>query len=802
MTDTRLVVPLAEMSRTDGAIVGGKNASLGEMMRHLEASGVRVPPGFATTSNAYWAFVDANGLRDVIKHHLDQLDNDLTNLADVGQTIRQAILGGTLPEDLVASIISRYRSLSATSGDGLRLAVRSSATAEDLPEASFAGQLESFLGLRNETELLDAIQRCFASLFTDRAISYRINNGFDHMAVALSVGVQRMVRSDLAGAGVAFTIDTETGFPRAILLTAAYGLGETVVQGMVEPDEYNIFKPLLSNPAVTPIVHKSRGQKLQKLICSAPNTAEATELVATSEDERRSFVLTDDEVLMLAHWAVAIEAHYGTAMDIEWAKDGVTGELFIVQARPETVQATHRAGAFRSYVLGDHGPSLVSGLAIGEAVATGPVCRLDTPDQIGDFESGAILVTGRTDPDWVPIMKRAAAIVTDHGGRTSHAAIVSRELGLPAIVGAEGATERLVEGQVVTVSCCEGDEGRVYNGAVESTVTDIDLSNLSDTRTKVMLNVANPAAAFHWWHLPSDGIGLARMEFIISNHIKVHPMALAHFDRVTEPDARAAIEEMTRDFPSMAAYFIDRLSRGIARIAAAHHPAPVIVRLSDFKTNEYASLLGGAPFEPHEDNPMIGYRGASRYYSDGYRDGFLLECRALRHVRETIGLDNVIAMVPFCRTIAEADRVLEVMSREGLSRRDGLEVYMMVEIPANVILADQFAQRFDGFSIGSNDLTQLILGIDRDSEVLSDLFDEENEAVKTAIASVIADAQRHGVHTGLCGQAPSDRPDFARFLVACGIDSLSVTPDSFIAVKEAVAAAEADRDAARPEGRT
>lgn len=792
MTDARLTVPLSGMGRHDGAIVGGKNASLGEMITRLDGAGVRVPSGFATTSHAYWMFIDENGLRNVIASLVASLGDDLANLAAVGSEIRAHILGGKMPADLVEAIRSDYGGLSDQSGDDALVAVRSSATAEDLPEASFAGQLESYLGVRGEQELLEAVRRCFASLFTDRAISYRINNGFDHMAVALSVGVQRMVRSDLAGAGVAFTVDTETGFPRAVLVTAGLGLGETIVQGMIEPDEYHVFKPLLANPALSPIIHKECGSKLQKLICSPNNPAAPTELVATTEDERTNYVLSDDEVLEIARWATAIEDHYGTAMDIEWAKDGGTGDMFIVQARPETVQSTRRDVLFRTHTLRAHGSLLVSGLAIGEAIATGPVCRLDHPDQIAEFQAGAILVTGRTDPDWVPIMKRAAAIVTDHGGRTSHAAIVSRELGLPAIVGAQDATRRLTDGQVVTVSCCEGDQGHVYEGKAKSDVTDFDLDHLPATQTKVMLNVANPSAAFHWWRLPSDGVGLARMEFIISNHIKIHPMALAHFERVTDPAARAAIEEMTHRYASKENYFVERLAGGIARIAAAHHPAPVIVRLSDFKTNEYASLLGGKEFEPLEENPMIGYRGASRYYSEGYRDGFVLECRALRRLREEIGLDNVIVMVPFCRTLAEADKVLEVMAAEGLARDTGLQVYMMVEIPANVILARKFAERFDGFSIGSNDLTQLVLGIDRDSDLLSDLFDEENEAVKTAIRSVITDAKTHGVHTGLCGQAPSDRPDFARFLVECGIDSLSVTPDSFIAVKQAVAAAEMD----------
>ena len=795
-SNQQFVVSLDDVGVDMVARVGGKNASLGEMISALAGAGVSVPAGFATTAEAYRAFLDANDLTDRIAAKLSDLKQKRARLETVGRAVRGMVLRAEIPAPIVQAIVQAYRDLAAAYGRKvLDVAVRSSATAEDLPEASFAGQQESFLNIRGEAALIDACRRCFASLFTDRAIAYRETHGFDHMSVALSIGVQKMVRSDKAGAGVMFSIDTETGFPAAVLINAAWGLGETVVQGAVDPDEYMVFKPLLADERLTPIVEKSLGGKADKLVYGR-GKQRATRLTATSKAERRSFVLDDDEILQLARWAVVIEKHYGRPMDIEWAKDGDTGALFIVQARPETVQARREAGHLKSYTLRRKGKRLLTGLSIGDAVATGPVCKLRSPAEIEKFQDHAILVTGTTDPDWVPIMKRAAAIVTDHGGRTSHAAIVCRELGLPGIVGAGDATGLLRNGQAVTVSCAEGEHGFVYDGVAEVRVAETTIADIPATRTKVMLNMANPDAAARWWRLPADGVGLARMEFIINNHIKIHPMALAHWDRLRDRAARAQIAALTDGFDDKAAFFVDRLASGIAQIAAPHYPNPVIVRMSDFKTNEYAKLIGGAGFEPREENPMLGWRGASRYYSPGYRDGFTLECEAIRKVREVMGLTNVVVMIPFCRTPDEADRVLEVMADHGLRRGDnGLEVYVMCEIPSNVILADAFAERLDGFSIGSNDLTQLTLGVDRDSEALSDLFDESNEAVTTLIENVIAAAHRHDCKVGLCGQAPSNRPAFAAFLVSAGIDSISVTPDSFMAVKQHVAAAEAELSA-------
>ncbi|MGF1607489.1 MAG: phosphoenolpyruvate synthase [Rhodothalassiaceae bacterium] len=782
-----LVVALADLRRRDGARVGGKNSSLGEMIGQLAEKGIRVPGGFATTAAAYWTFLDANDLRGPLTEVIGQLTKDLSNLHSVGERVRGLILQATIPEALARAIEQAYDAMAAD--EPARVAVRSSATAEDLPEASFAGQLETFLNIIGRDALMDAVKRCYASLFTDRAIAYRENHGFHHMQVALSVGVQRMVRSDLASSGVMFSIDTETGFPRSVLITGAWGLGETVVQGQVDPDEFQVFKPLLDQDGLVPITEKALGAKREKMIYADQGS---TALVDTSDEERRRFTLSDEEILVLARWAVAIEQHYGQPMDMEWAKDGETGELFIVQARPETVQSRRDAGELRSYELESHGELLVEGLSIGSAIAAGKVCRLESADQIDQFEDRAVLVTGMTDPDWVPIMKRAAAIVTDHGGRTSHAAIVSRELGLPAIVGAGDATTKLQPGQAITVSCAEGDEGRVYAGIADFHVEDIDLREIPATRAKAMINLANPAAAFRWWRLPADGVGLARMEFIISNHIRVHPMALVRFDAVQDTAVRAEIEALTQAYASKAEYFIDRLARGLARIASAHFPNPVIVRMSDFKTNEYADLLGGRGFEPHEENPMLGWRGASRYYHPDYREGFALECQAIRRAREQIGMTNIVMMIPFCRTPEEADKVLEEMAKHGLTRGEaGLEVYVMAELPSNIRLAEEFAKRFDGFSIGSNDLTQLVLGVDRDSDRLSGLFDERHPAVKGTIADLLASAQRTGTHTGICGQAPSDHPDFARFLIEHGIDSISVTPDSFLRVKKQIAAAEA-----------
>jgi pyruvate,water dikinase len=787
-----LVVWFEKLGRGDVSVVGGKNASLGEMVRHLGERGVRVPPGFATTAQSYWQFVDANQLREAIADSLAALEAGHAPLAEVGATIRHEFLRGTWPQDLAEAIQAAYQELCRRTGKAdADVAVRSSATAEDLPDASFAGQQESYLNIRGEKALLDACRRCYASLFTDRAISYRQAKRFDHLKVALSVGVQTMVRSDLGGAGVMFSIDTETGFDKVVLVNAAWGLGENVVQGAVDPDEYQVFKPLLSQPSLVPIIEKKLGEKAKKMVY-AQDSDRPTRNVPTSKAERATFVLSDQDILALGRWACVIEDHYGYPMDMEWAKDGESGELFILQARPETVQSRKEASAFWSYRIKSKGRKLVSGLSIGDAVVAGRVCLIDNPRDIGRFVDGAILVTQTTDPDWVPIMKRAAAIVTDHGGRTSHAAIVSRELGLPAIVGTGDATRILHDEQEVTASCAEGDEGFVYEGTSDFEIEELDLASVPATRTQVMLNLANPAAAFRWWRIPADGVGLARMEFVVSNHIKVHPMALVRYDTLKDENAKRAIAELTQGYEDKTEYFVDRLARGLARIAAAHYPKPVIVRMSDFKTNEYANLVGGAAFEPKEENPMLGFRGASRYYSPRYRDGFALECRAIRRLREEMGFRNVIVMIPFCRSTKEADRVLVVLAESGLRRgENGLEVYVMCEIPSNVILAKAFAERFDGFSIGSNDLTQLTLGVDRDSEELAELFDEQDDAVKWMISNVITEAQKSGAKVGLCGQAPSDHPEFADFLVDCGIDSISVSPDSFIVVKQHVAAAEA-----------
>ncbi len=788
------VVWFEDTGREAVALVGGKNASLGEMVQHLGRRGVSVPPGFATTAPAYWRFVEANGLADVMAARLADLAAGKATLAETGQAIRHAVLQGEWPGDTAAAIRDAYAELCRRAGRAdVDVAVRSSATAEDLPDASFAGQQETFLNIRGEAALLAACRRCFASLFTDRAISYRQAKGFDHMKVALSVGVQLMVRSDLGGAGVMFTIDTETGFDQVVVIDAAWGLGENVVQGAVDPDEYQVFKPLLAEPALTPIIEKRRGGKAQKMIYATDGGERATRNVPTSKAERAAFVLADDDILALGRWACAIEQHYGCPMDIEWAKDGESGRLYVVQARPETVQSRRKAGTLKSYRITSKGRRLVTGLSIGEAVVSGRVCLIESARDIDRFVDGAILVTQNTDPDWVPVMKRAAAIVTDRGGRTSHAAIVSRELGLPAVIGTGNATHLLHDEQEVTVSCAEGDQGFVYEGTAGFEVVELGLDDMPQTRTRIMLNLANPSSAFRWWRLPADGIGLVRMEFVIGNLIKVHPMALAHFDRVQDAAAREQILELTRGHADKTEYFVDRLARGLARIAAAHYPKPAIIRMSDFKTNEYANLIGGADFEPTEENPMIGFRGASRYYSPAYRDGFALECRAIRRLREEMGFANVVVMIPFCRSVGEADRVLAVMAEHGLRRgENGLEVYVMCEIPSNVILAKAFAERFDGFSIGSNDLTQLVLGVDRDSEQLAALFDEQDAAVKWMIASVIREANAAGAKIGLCGQAPSDHPEFAAFLVECGIDSISVSPDSFVAVKRQVAKAEAE----------
>lgn len=806
MCQSSQILWFEDIDRSDVALVGGKNASLGEMVRSLAEKDIKVPPGFATTAQAYWQYVEANGLRRVISDSLTALAAGHASLAEIGAAIRSEFLRGTWPKDLAEAIQSAYRQLcfrvdgqdrAGQENIEIDVAVRSSATAEDLPDASFAGQQESFLNIRGEAAVLDACRRCYASLFTDRAISYRQAKGFDHMKIALSIGVQRMVRSDLGGSGVMFSIDTETGFGKAVLINAGWGLGENVVQGAIDPDEFEVFKPFLAKRSLVPIIEKKLGSKEKKLIY-ATGSEQPTRNVPTSRAERARFVLEDKDVLKLARWACTIERHYGCAMDMEWAKDGQTGELFIVQARPETVQSRREAATLHSYRIKSKGRRLLAGLSIGDAVAAGRVCLVESPRDISRFVDGAILVTRATDPDWVPIMQRATAIITDHGGRTSHAAIISRELGLPAIVGTGQATHLLHDEQQITVSCAEGDEGFVYEGVADFESSEIDVARIPVTHTKVMLNMANPAAAFRWWRMPSDGVGLARMEYVVSTQIRIHPMALVHYDTLKDEKAKAAIAELAVGYADKTQYFVDRLARGLARIAAAFYPNPVIVRMSDFKTNEYANLIGGDQFEPEEENPMLGFRGASRYYSPRYRQGFALECRAIRRLREELGFDNAIVMIPFCRSVKEADRVLAVMAETGLRRgENGLQVYVMCEIPSNVILAEAFAQRFDGFSIGSNDLTQLTLGVDRDAAELAELFDEQDEAVKWMIRNVIEEAHKAGAKVGLCGQAPSDHPEFADFLVDCGIDSISVSPDSFVLVKQHVAAKEAAAREAR-----
>ena len=771
--------------------VGGKNASLGEMVRRLASRGVRVPGGFATTAQAYRDYLAANDIGPRLERLLRSLAAGQSTLHETGGAARRLFLEAEFPVAIADAVRAAYRELSRRCAVAeASVAVRSSATAEDLPDASFAGQQETFLNVRGERELLDACRRCYASLFTDRAIAYRQAKGFDHMEVALSIGVQQMVRSDLAGSGVMFSLDTESGFPRVAVINAAWGLGETVVQGAVDPDKYVVFKPLLDDAALSPIVEKTLGAKERKMVYASGGSAR-TAVVETTRKERQSFVLSDGEILKLARWAVEVERHYGRAMDMEWAKDGETGELYLVQARPETVQSSRNVATLRTYRLRARGKPLLTGAAIGEAIASGIACVIRSAADIERFRDGAILVTEMTDPDWVPVMKRAAGIVTDHGGTTSHAAIVSRELGVPAIVGTGQGTVLLRDGQALTISCAEGEQGVVYEGELPFETEEVDLSTIPATRTAMMVNVASPGAAFRWWRLPARGVGLARLEFIISNAVRAHPMALACPERIRDDVVRQQIASLWRGYADGGEYFVDTVARGVAKLAAPFHPHPVIVRLSDFKTNEYAGLLGGADFEPKEENPMLGWRGASRYYDPRYQPGFALECRALARVRDDMGFRNVVVMVPFCRTPEEADKVLAVMAANGLRRGEaGLEVYVMCEIPSNVILAEEFARRFDGFSIGSNDLTQLLLGVDRDSGDLAPLFDERNEAVKRFVALAIERAHAAGVKIGICGQAPSNHPDFARFLVEQGIDSISLNPDSFVVATRAVAEAE------------
>jgi pyruvate,water dikinase len=787
MNDSKLVLWFDELQLADIPQVGGKNASLGEMRRKLIPKGVDIPDGYAVTAYAYRYLLESAGIRDQIKAVLSDLDtHDLQNLKDRGRKVRELIYNAPFPNDLKAAISDAYKKLCEEYGENTDVAVRSSATAEDLPDASFAGQQETYLNITGEEALLESCKHCFASLFTDRAISYRFDKGFDHLSIALSIGVQKMVRSDLAASGVIFSIDTESGFKEAILITAAYGLGETVVQGTVNPDEFFVFKPTLKQ-GHRPIVQKKLGTKELKMIYAGGKSGEATETVSVPVAEQRKFCLNDDEILKLARWTTIIEDHYSQEagyfkpMDIEWGKDGRTGELFILQARPETVQSQKDANVLESYMLMEHKSPLVQGTAVGAKIGAGPVHIIESVDEIMTFKKGEVLVTDMTDPDWEPVMKIAAAIVTNRGGRTCHAAIVSRELGVPCIVGTENGTKALHGVREATISCAEGEVGNVYEGILKFEVQRVDAKNLERPKTKIMMNVGNPENAFNLAAIPNDGVGLARLEFIINQFISIHPMALIQFDKVADPAIREKIESLTYGYKNKADFFVDKLAQGVAKIAAAFYPNDVVVRMSDFKSNEYKNLIGGQYFEMDEENPMIGFRGASRYYNERYRDAFALECEAMKKVRNEMGLTNAILMIPFCRTVEEGKQVIEVMAGKGLVRgENGLEIYMMVEIPSNVLLIDEFGEIFDGFSIGSNDLTQLTLGLDRDSFLVSHIFDERNKAVMDLIRIAITKANKMGKKIGICGQAPSDYPEFARFLVECGISSISLNSDTVI----------------------
>ncbi|MCM0589213.1 MAG: phosphoenolpyruvate synthase [Gloeotrichia echinulata IR180] len=805
-----LVLPLWEVGIADIPLVGGKNASLGEMIQQLRPKGVKVPTGFATTAYAYRYFISEAGLEAKLKNIFAQLDvEDVNNLRQCGKQARMLMLETPFGLELQEAIARAYQNLCQEYGADTDVAVRSSATAEDLPDASFAGQQETYLNVHGLQSVLESCHKCFASIFTDRAISYRQIKGYDHFNIALSVGVQKMVRSDLAASGVMFSIDTETGFKDATLITAAYGLGENVVQGAVNPDEYLVFKPTLKQ-GYRPIIKKELGSKEIKMIYDLGGM-KLTKNVPVNPCDRTLFALNDEEILQLAHWTCIIEDHYSqvrgtyTPMDIEWAKDGMTNELFIVQARPETVQSQKAQNVLRSYRLlgtGDKGVGtlkesspfpvpLITGRSVGEMIGQGKARVILDVHQILQFQPGDVLVTKRTDPDWEPIMKRASAIVTDSGGRTCHAAIIARELGIPAIVGCDHATTVIQTGQEITVSCAEGETGKVYSGLLPYEVKEVPLEQLPRTKTQIMMNVGNPEEAFKFAAIPNDGVGLARLEFIIANQIKAHPLALIHFNQLEDELTQYKITALTAQYEDKAQFFVDKLAQGIGTIAAAFYPKPVIVRLSDFKSNEYANLLGGKQFEPHEENPMIGWRGASRYYDARYREGFALECQAMKRVRDDMGLTNMILMIPFCRTPQEGRRVIAEMAENGLVQgENGLQVYVMCELPSNVVLADEFSQIFDGFSIGSNDLTQLTLGLDRDSALVAHLFDERNEAVKRTIATAIRTVKQHGRKIGICGQAPSDYPEFARFLVEEGIDSISLNPDSVLKTLLEIADAE------------
>lgn len=785
-----------EITIEDVPLVGGKNASLGEMYQALKSQKVNIPNGFAITSYAYQALLEETGKRAQLEKALHHLDiKNPQSLKECGKKARQILLSCKFPTALKETIVEAYDKLSKHyKTKTVDVAVRSSATAEDLPSASFAGQQESFLHISGETELLDACRRCFASLFTDRAIVYRTEQGFDHFKVLLSIGVQKMIRSDLASAGVCFTLDTETGFRDVVYLTGSYGLGENVVQGTVNPDEFYVFKPTLKHNYPS-LIDKRIGDKATKIIYSKEKKyPQTTEKIQTPLKERKTFCLSEKEVLQLAKWAVAIEEHYTkkykkwTPMDLEWAKDGKTQQLFIVQARPETVQSQKQTHVFEEQRLLEKGKILTVGKSVGKKIAHGKANVIKNAKEIDKFKKNEILITEMTDPDWVPIMRIASAIVTNRGGRTSHAAIVSRELGLPCIVGTNNATQVIKTKTPITVSCAQGEQGIVYEGLLKYQSIKVNTRRTEKTKTKVMVNIGYPDEAFELSFLPCDGVGLARQEFIVNEHIRIHPMALVHFDQVKDKHNRNLIEEMTIGYQDKKQFFVDKLAQGVGIIAAAFYPRDVILRFSDFKTNEYANLIGGKYFEPKEANPMIGWRGASRYYKPGYKEGFALECAAIKKVREEFGLTNLKVMIPVCRSPDEGKKVLKTMRENGLVRgKHGLEVYVMCEIPSNVILAEEFCDIFDGFSIGSNDLTQMTLGVDRDSELVSDIYDERSEAVMRLIAHVIAVARKRGVKIGICGDAPSTYPEFTKFLIDCGIDSISLSPDALISTRRAIA---------------
>jgi pyruvate,water dikinase len=781
-------LPFRQLRNSDIAVVGGKNASLGELLAKLDPLGVRIPDGFAVTAQAWRAFLEHNRLAEGLAAELARLDNvTLVNLAEVGARCRALVAGGKIPDAIASEIADAYRNLQGPGA--ISVAVRSSATAEDLPTASFAGQHDSFLNVSGVDALLAAVLACYVSLFNDRAIKYRIDNGFAHMQVALSVGVQRMVRSDLGSAGVAFTLDPESGFDKVIYITSAWGLGENVVQGAVNPDEFYVFKPALAANRRS-IIRRNLGSKEQKMLYAVGSPKPIVN-VPTAPEERNRYSLSEADVLTLARWCQLIETHYGLPMDIEWAKDGNTGELFIVQARPETVHGSQHAPRVREFRLLEKRVALCTGKAVGHAIASGRVCIVNSLADATKVRKGDIIVADITNPDWNAMLRKAVCIVTNKGGRTSHASIVARELGIHAVVGTGNATQVLHDGQVVTVSCAEGDVGAVYADKLRWEETTVDFAAIAPTRTQAMLILADPDRAFDLARYPCAGVGLMRMEFVIANTIRIHPMALVNYDTMVDGNDKRAIAALTHHYTDKRHYFVEKLSEAIATVAAAFHPRDVILRMSDFKTNEYAQLIGGALFEPKEENPMLGFRGASRYYDARYCEGFGLECEAVRVVRDEMGLTNVKVMIPFCRTVEEGRRVLQTMKSFGLERgRNKLEVYVMAEIPSNVILAEDFAQLFDGFSIGSNDLTQLVLGIDRDSSIVSDLFDESNPAVTRMLVSVIDAAKKAGIKIGLCGQAPSDRPAFAQLLVEAGIDSISFNPDALLRGIENISLAE------------